>query len=327
MKPFRIGRIARITIAMIGLAQAGLATPALAFSEGDVFWAPGGCGTPCGIFDITDGGGIVAGDIVATTSGSPGQIAWSTDLQTLYMTEFGSNQVVSISNAGAVGVFATGVSGPTGLLRLSDGRLFVVSYNDGTVLDISAGGDFSAATPFATGFDSPRNLIQLSNGSLLLADQGSHLVYDITTGGDYSSSAGFASGFTRGPYDLAQDDLGKVYASTRGPVYDITNGGDFSAASGFATGIEFMGLTIDGDQRLLASEFSEGSVFDISAGGDFFAATPFADSIPGFADTTLDALPSASTPPPPPPPVPGLGAVGGTLLGLGLVFAATRRRD
>ena len=70
------------------------------------------------------------------------------------MTEYGSDRVLRISSSGVVDAFATGISGPTGLVLLADGRLLVVSYRDEVVIDISAGGDFTGATPFASGFSS-----------------------------------------------------------------------------------------------------------------------------------------------------------------------------
>lgn len=303
-----------ITLAVMFLAHFGLAASAAAFEPGAVFWAPGGCGSPCGVFEITGGGSFSAGDLVGAASDSPGQIAWSADLQTLYLTEYGSDRVLRISSAGVVDAFATGISGPTGLALLADGRLLVVSYRDEVVIDISAGGDFTGAAPFANGFSSPRNLLELEDGSLLLADQTLKRVFDISGGGDPTGAEAFAYGFSSGPFDLVQDESGRIFASTKGPVFDITSGGEVSEATSFASGIRFMGLTIDGDDRLLASEFLTGRVFDISEGGDDFAsADPFAEGLPGYGDTALDALPGGDLPPPP-AVVPALGPFGTALL-------------
>jgi hypothetical protein len=294
----------RIKLAALVLAHFGLAVSATAFEAGEVFWAPGGCDSPCGVFDITGGGSITAGHLVGATQSSPGQVAWSTDFQTLYITQFDTDAVLEISNAGVASSFATGIDGATGLLRVDDGRLLAVSYWTGVVFDISAGGDFSSAVPFATGFDAPRNLLQLASGQILLADQGLERVFDITNGGDSTAAQGFAYGFSQGPYDLVQDDAGRIFASTRGPVFNITSGGDFSGAAAFAYGVNFIGLAVDGDQRLLGGEFNSGEVFDISAGGDFSAATAFAQNAPGFGDTALDSIRGVVAPP---PAVPALG--------------------
>lgn len=303
-----------IALTAMFLAHFGLAAPATAFEPGGVFWAPGSCGSPCGVFEITGGGSFNAGALIGAASSSPGQIAWSADLQTLYLTEYGTARVLRISNAGAVDPFATGISGPTGLALLADGRLLVVSYGDEVVIDISAGGDFTGAPSFASGFAAPRNLLQLENGSLLLADQSLNRVFDISGGGDFTGAEAFAYGFSSGPYDLVQDESGRIFASTKGPIFEITSGVDVSQTTSFASGIRFMGLTIDGDGRLLASELNTGRVFDVSEGGDHFAsADPFAEGLPGYGDTALDALPGGELPPPP-VVVPALGPFGTALL-------------
>jgi hypothetical protein len=317
-----------MALAAIVLAHFGLAAASTAFEIGDVFWAPGGCDTPCGVFDITGGGSITAGDLIGATSSSPGQIAWSSDFQTLYMTEFDTNRVLAISSAGVVTPFATGINGPTGLLRTADGPLLAVSYYAGAVYDVSTGGDFSSAVAFATGFDLPRNLLQLANGHILLADQGLERVFDITNGGDSAGAQGFAYGFSQGPYDIAQDAAGRIFASTRGPVFDITAGGDFSGSPAFAHSVNFISLAVDGEGRLLAGEFLSGDVFDISAGGDFSAATAFAQNIPGFGDTSLDSITGAALPP---PAVPALGRNALVLLAiclgaLGMQLASEAKR-
>jgi len=86
----------------IGLSVSNAAS---AFEPGDVFWVSGVCGTPCGVFDITAGGTIGAGDLVAAMQESPGQVAWSSDRQTLYVSEFGTDAILAISGSGAVTLF------------------------------------------------------------------------------------------------------------------------------------------------------------------------------------------------------------------------------
>jgi hypothetical protein len=242
-------------------------------------------------------------------------MTWSADYETMYISEFFMNRILSISSAGVVSTFATGISRPTGLIRLSDGRILAASFRDQVVIDISGGGDFSTSTPFASGFSIPRNMFQFADGSILLADQGNNSAIDITAGGDFSGVQGFAYGIPRGPFDLVQDVSGRVLASSFDGVFEITLGGDLSAAIPFATGIEFIGLAIDGDGRTLATDFDTSNVFDISAGGDFSSAVPFAQGLPGFGDTSLDSVPellSAAL-------VPALGAAGSSLLGIALL--------
>ena len=305
--------------AAIGLA---LPRPAPAFDPGDVFWGSGTCGSPCGLFEVTGGGSIGAGQLVAATTRVPGQMAWSADFQTLYVGEWDLDRIAALPNAGSPSVFATGVRGPTGLLRAGDGRLLAASYDDRAVYDVSAGGDFGAATAFATGLGRPRNLVQLRSGAILVADQNGGRVLDIRAGGDFALAQGLAYGFSSGPFDLAEDPEGRVFASSFDGVYDVSAGGDFSAAAPFAHGQEFIGLTVDAQGRLLAVAFDSDRVYDVSAGGDFSAAAPFAQGMPGFGDTLLDTLPGG---PGTPVAIPALGAWGLALLAAGLLAAARRR--
>jgi hypothetical protein len=311
-----------------------LLTPAVAagFEPGEVYWAPGVCAPTCGLFDVTQGGDFQGVSALAPVSRSPGQIAWRGRPLAAYVTQFDPDTVVRVGASGAVTGFATGIDDATGLLVDRSGRVLAVSFGDGAVYDISAGGDYSTATPFAFGFDSPRNLLQLATGEILLADQSplGRAVFDITAGGDFSSATPFASGFPPdGPYDLVQNGAGRIFASTDAGVFDITDGGNFSSATPHASGRVFAGLAVDGVGRLLASELESGDVYDITAGGSYAAATPFASNLDGFGDTALDTVP-----PQPPPTVPSLDGSGVAVLssllallgGAGLRGMVPRRR-
>ncbi len=278
-----------------------LLTPAVAagFAPGEVFWAPGGCSPTCGMFDVTQGGDLQGASAFAVISRSPGQIAWMESPLVGYVTQFDPDTVVRVSTSGVVTGFATGIDSATGLLVDSGGRVLAVSFGDGAVYDISAGGDYSAATAFAFGFGSPRNLLELATGEILLADQSPlrRAVFDITAGGDFSSATPFASGFPPdGPYDLVQDRAGRIFASTDTGVFDITGGGSFSSATPHASGRAFVGLAVDAAGRLLASELESGDIYDVSAAGSYAAATPFASNLDGFGDTALDTVPLTPAP-------------------------------
>ena len=304
-----------------------LLTPAVAagFTPGEVYWAPGSCSGPCGFFDVTGGGDRQGASPLAVIDRSPGQIAWRGMPLAGYLTQFASNAVVRVGANGAVNTFAVGIDGATGLLATRGGRLLAVSFDDGAVYDISAGGDQSAATPFASGFDSPRNLLELATGQILLADQSSlgRAVYDITAGGDFSSATPFAWGFPPdGPYDLVQNGAGRIFASTDAGVFDITGGGSFASATPHASGRNFVGLAVDGAGRLLALELESDMIYDITAGGDYAAAAPFAWNLDGFGDSALDTVPALA-----PPAVPSLGSNGvGLLSGLLSLLGAARLR-
>jgi hypothetical protein len=304
-----------------------LLTPAVAagFTPGEVYWAPGSCSTTCGFFDVTGGGDRQGASPLAVIDRSPGQIAWRGMPLAGYLTQFDAGAVVRVAANGAVSTFATGIDGATGLLATRGGSLLAVSFDEGAVYDISAGGDQSAATPFAFGFGFPRNLLELATGRILLADQSplGRAVYDITAGGDFSSAPPFAWGFPPdGPYDLVQDGAGRIFASTDAGVFDITAGGSFASATPHASGRNFVGLAVDGAGRLLALELESDAIYDVTAGGDYAAAAPFAWNLDGFGDSALDTVPS-----PAPPAVPSLGASGvGVLSGLLSLLGSARLR-
>ena len=304
-----------------------LLTPAVAagFTPGDVYWATGSCSGSCGIFDVTGGGDRQGASALAVIDRSPGQIAWRGVPLASYVTQFDAGAVVRVGANGSVSGFATGIDGATGLLATRGGRLLAVSFDEGAVYDISAGGNQSATTPFAFGFDSPRNLLELMSGRILLADQSSlaRAVYDITAGGDFSSATPFAWGFPPdGPYDLVQDGAGRIFASTDAGVFDITGGGSVSSATPHASGRNFVGLAVDAAGRLLASELESDAIYDITAGGNYAAAAPFAWNLDGFGDSALDTVPA-----PAPPAVPSLGGSGlGLLSGLLTLLGAARLR-
>ncbi len=267
------------------------------FTRGSVFWAPGDCSGACEVFDVTGGGDLEGAAGFAAVDRSPGQIAWSQDLSTAYITEFFQNRVSEISVTGVASPFFTGVNRPTGLLRTADNRLLVASFNDGAVYDISGGDDSPPATAFATGLGSARNLLQLATGEILVADQNLGRVIDITAGGNFGAESGFAFGIPgNGPFDLVQDASGRIYSSSFSGVFDITLGGDRSGTTAHATGLNFVGLTIDGSGRMLASVLNSGAIYNVTDGGDVSSDPPFASNIRGFADTALDAIPLSALP-------------------------------
>ena len=268
-----------------------LAARAQSFTPSDVFWA--GSFTPSQLLNVTGGGNFAGAVPLATLAHrSIGQMAWSHDRSTLYITLFELNRVDAVTATGAQSIFATGLSGPTGLLATKDHRLLVANFASSTVLDITAGGDFSAATPFASSLSGPRNMVQLEDERILVAAQSGGRVFDITAGGDFSGNPGFASGLS-GPLDLVQNAVGRIFVSegSASQVTDITAGGDFTGVAPFASGRQFAGLAIDGEGRLLANTVVGSSAYDITAGGNFNMTAPWAFNLP-FAETALDTVPA-----------------------------------
>lgn len=288
-------RTAAAAVAALAAAAAAQGT----FTPGDVFAASNfaaASGEP--LINITAGGDFGPEDVFADLpTGSNGQIAWSADLSTAYASDFGSNAVVAIDASGNVTTFATGILTPTGVLVTADGRVLAASLSGGSVRDITAGGDASAAPVVASfasvPFSVPRNLLETSDGRILITGQVGGQVRDITAI-DGGPGVPFATGLSQ-PFDLVETADGRILVSdnSANAVFDITGGGDFAGATPFATGFVPGGLAVDGAGRVLAMSLSAGDeIVDISAGGNFSGAPPFATLFPGFRlEIALDAVP------------------------------------
>ena len=136
------------------------------FTRGSVFWAPGDCSGACEVFDVTGGGDLGSFAGFATVDRSPGQIAWSQDLGSAYISEFFQNRVSKISATGAVSLFFSGIINPTGLLRTADNRLLAASFNHGAVYDIS-GGDESPPLSLTALYDRGGVCVSTDSGSFV----------------------------------------------------------------------------------------------------------------------------------------------------------------
>jgi glucose/arabinose dehydrogenase len=155
----------------------------MAFTPGDVF--AGSLFAPYRFYNITGGGDLSAETALANLGGATtGQVAWSRDLETAYVSVSGTGSVVAIDSSGAVSTFASGLSNPTGLILTSDDRLLVAENSTGQVTDITAGGDFTGATAFASGLSAPRNMVQLADGRILVTETGTGEVTDLGSGGN-----------------------------------------------------------------------------------------------------------------------------------------------
>ncbi|MCI0684277.1 MAG: autotransporter-associated beta strand repeat-containing protein [Gemmataceae bacterium] len=292
------GRTFQLTYAGGDGNDVALRTPV--FTAGEVFAADGDAGGPREFMNVSAGGNLAAAAVLATLPGRAlGQIAWSPDLMTAYVTINNPDQVVAVAANGTVTTYATGIPQPMGLVMTRSARLLVGSFQTGSVYDITGGGDFTTAIPFATGLLEPRNFLQLPDGTVLVAERGSGEVTALGSGGNLSSAAPFAFGLgVGGPTDLARATDGRIFVSSTSAsaVLNITAGGDFSSATPFATGRAFAGLTVDGAGRLLAFANATNTIYDISAGGDFSTASPWASNLPLQGATALDTVPAAFVP-------------------------------
>jgi hypothetical protein len=160
--------------------------------------------------------------------------------------------------------------------RAAPGALLVSESANGSVIDIAAGGDLSAAPRFATGLSAPRGLCIGPGGDVYVAESAGAQVTVITDGGDFSDAEPFAYVSAGGffPVSLACDDESIFMLDFQGLLLDISAGGDilvdpmlFSFGHGSS-----IGLLRDGTDVFVAA----GDVFDVTAGGDF-------TGIPGYA--------------------------------------------
>ncbi|MEO0606469.1 MAG: hypothetical protein AAF211_33895, partial [Myxococcota bacterium] len=121
------------------------------------------------VYDITEGGAFAPRErVVDLDRYVVGQVAFTADRRHALVPVIGDGEVLSVTRDGAAEVFATGLQGPTGLLRTSDGRLIVAEFDDGELIDITAGGDFTDAVPANTGLFAPRNLVEAVVGCVFV---------------------------------------------------------------------------------------------------------------------------------------------------------------
>ena len=180
-----------------------------------------------------------------------------------------------------VGLVAAGLGvSPEVSAQAQPGDILVSNNDTGEVFNITAGGDFSMATPFATTSGFAFELCQLGvGGPVFVAAGADGAVHDITAGGDFSMATGYAFGLLN--VVALSCSASEIMAGDFGlrEVYDVTAGGDFSTASAFASGLSVVSMTRTA-AGLYASELNAGippyGIHNITAGGDFDGAQPFA---------------------------------------------------
>ncbi|MEL6341644.1 MAG: DUF4215 domain-containing protein [Myxococcota bacterium] len=258
--------------------------PAAAYTPGDIYLAT--ASNTGEVYNVTAGGAYSDGLVAATQYYTAGQITWSRDLSTMYISHYSDGIVTATDETGRTSVYASGLSGPTGLLVLTDGTMLVVEFNEQVVTDITGGGDVAMVPPLATGLMAPRNLIELDEGTVLVSDQGLKGVYEVPRAG--GPVVPFVVDIP-GTYAMAlvqNPDDGAIYVSTGGDVYDITTGTPIV----YTTGGSHFAMAMDGDGRLVAGALSQGDLFDITGGGDFTGASPWATG-PARIESAMNSVP------------------------------------
>lgn len=178
----------------------------------------------------------------------------------LLVVRFGTNEVIDITgipeggNAALAPVFATGfTNNPRSLLETADGRILLTGLGDGTIIDITAGGNFAGATPFADVAGRATSIVQNSDGRILV--------------GAYTSDP------------------------NTGWIFDITEGGTFNGPDAIATGTRFTGIAVFGTRLFAGSQDEPGTIRDMSAGGLWSEAPIYAFNLLPATDSALAAVP------------------------------------
>ena len=166
--------------------------------------------------------------------------------------------------------FATGLDGPTVLVRLADGRVLVAEANANRVSVISdADGNPAARADFATGLSNPVGLLQLADGRVLVVEtNGVSVISDAA--GNPTARADYAIGLS-GPIDLFQLTDGRVLVAevTARRVSVVSDAvGNPAARADYATGLSNPnGLAQLADGRVLVAEANADRVSVISDAG------------------------------------------------------------
>ncbi|MGI9432355.1 MAG: DUF4215 domain-containing protein, partial [Myxococcota bacterium] len=190
---------------------------------------------------ITAGGDMSGQAPLVTGLSNPAALACSG--AEIMVAERATGEVTSVPFGGELGLtvtFATGLGDVVGLQRDLAGRLWATDAAGGRLLDITAGGDFSADPGYAFGGSSPRGIVA-EVFRILVADAGDDRVADAVAGGDMASAPDFA--LSSAPNSLLWvEDFG-LFAAGASEVHEIADGGNFVGAPPFAFGLTGSGYT------------------------------------------------------------------------------------
>ena len=114
------------------------------------------------------------------------------------------------------------------------GSILLPEANEGTIVDIQGGGDFTGSPRFATGLSFPTAVCQGPGGHIYVSEAGSGEVTIVTGGGDFTNTPPFATGLSS-PFGLHCSDTEiLVTENTTSQITDITSGGDVSGTTPLA---------------------------------------------------------------------------------------------
>jgi sugar lactone lactonase YvrE len=254
--------------------------------------------TPAGqvstIVDLPDGDEGYVGPIFDPVSGNL--------FVSRYMRRTGT-EILQITSAGVVSVFASQVVNPSGMALDGLGNLFVSSdSNPGIVSKITPNGSVSV---FATGLNRPDGLAFGPDGALFIGDRGTNRVMRVPAGGGQATA--FVTGL-QNPMAIAFDRTGRLFVTNSdvGAIVTVDIAGNLSP---FVNGLNLpVGMAFDQDNRLFIADYLAGQILRVDDGTT--SPTPTATPSPTMTPT---ATPSPTPTTSPPPIAHGLTINGGAL--------------
>jgi hypothetical protein len=266
------------------------ATPEAAAAEGGPPDAPAAdsAGADAGLGGVTDAGAIV---VIQPSGGGTGPNKGHIFGATSYPPSNAPVFDVTGADGGAPALFATvpadGWLGP--MLLTNDGKFYVASNaQNGSIWEISAGGDFTSKQPivanvFPTNLTYIEGMARDASGNFYLAnsESGPTQIAKVTPGADGGAITYLPTSFDNPANLLVAGNVLLVAEGNKGRIvaHDIVSGNEAVWATGFVAGTSHISASLIVDRRghLLVNWSTSGAgtgIYDITAGGDFSNATP-----------------------------------------------------
>jgi sugar lactone lactonase YvrE len=192
------------------------------------------------------------------------------------------SDVLKITLAGAISVFASGIEDPAGLAADGQGNIFVISFNcpGGAVYKITAAGVVSL---FGTGLCHPDGVAIGPNGDLFIGDRGTQRIMRVPAAGGPASIFAVGIGI---PMGVAFDQTGTLFVAdyNGGTIASVSSNG---VVSPFASGLNHpVGIVFDQQNQIYIANNGTNQIVTLENASP--PAPPIADrlTINGGALTT-----------------------------------------
>jgi hypothetical protein len=268
------------------VAEAG--QPAADGAGADAPAADGSGADAAGLGGVTEGGAVV---VIQPSGGGTGPNKGHIFGATSYNPPNAPVFDVTGADGGAPSLFATvpadGWLGP--MLLTNDGKFYVASNaQNGSIWEISAGGDFTSKQPivaniFPTNLTYIEGMARDASGNFYLANSEAGLtqIAKVTPGADGGAITYLPTSFDNPANLVVAGNVLLVAEGNKGRVvaHDIVSGNEAVWATGFVPGSSHISASLVVDRRghLLVNWSTSGAgtgIYDITAGGDFTNATP-----------------------------------------------------